>query len=597
VPLQRLRSIAHSATTTPDPLAISSGPVGVFTTGGSRHLESDECVLVAKELELTNLGEIASLTGLPEDWPSVLSALYSIEGWKFVRRLRGGFAFALWDRRKRQLMLAVDRFGLKRLYYAADGSHLAFATKPSALLKLSGIETRLDPTAAYDYMRFGFVPAPLSMYSGIRRLPPGRILLIRDGHITLEPYWDLNYPERPNHEAESAETVSLLMEEAIRDAQDKVPAKHSGVCLRGRDLDGSIILGLMGRALDHQVNTFSVRLTGDHDSDGVEKMARQLGAAHHETIVTAGRTLEILPELTEVYDEPFEIHTAIPAYLSVKLGRECGISHFLAGDGGRGIFGGSERFRLLKAANRYGRIPAFVRQRCLEPILRRLPDGGSSALGNVQRLVEFANLPILQRFYSSEWLISQEVSALLAPDFLRLMTPKAQEEPFRNHYERVQSASELNRLLYLDMKLMIGDRDLSAMSTIAKSAGVTVRFPLLDERLVEYVAAVPPQFKERHLATRDLFRRTLPNLPPSKFFAKAGPFCLPLSAWMTSHKEFNALVRETLLPADARTRDHFRPQAIEHLLGHPHLDMTRLSHLIGRLLILELWQRRYRVSG
>jgi len=596
VTTQMFRSMTHAVSPTLDPLAIGKGAVGVFTTGGPQSLESDDCVLITEDLELTNVEELAALTGLPGTFQGLLGALYSQEGWKFIDRLQGGFAFALWDKRKRQLLLAVDRFGIKRLYYTIDPSRFAFASRPSALLGLEGVTRSADPTAVFHYLNFGFLPSPMSIFSGLRRLPPGHLLIWRDGQITVETYWDLSYPEQPIRVSEASAMAAQAVEEAVKRTLWGISPKETGAFLSG-GTDSSTLVGLMTKTSGREINAFSIGFKEEpfNELKYAEVAARHFGAAHYQKIVTPDDAFETIPLLVEAYDEPYGNNAIIPTYCCVKLARECGMTLLVAGDGGDEIFGGNERYRTDRIFARYHLVPAAIRHHLVEPLLGALPDGGGSIVGKAQRYVRRANVPNPLRVYSYEFFAKQEASWLLAPEFLRTASIEAPDQVLRAHYDRANATSELNRLLYLDMKLTIGDNDLLKVTRTAELAGLAVRFPMLDERLVELTGRLPAHYKVKGLEKRYLFKRAFAQLLPKEILRKPKHgFGVPVSLWLKSHKKFRELFHDTLLSASAWTRDYFEPNAMPELFRlHANDPTPYYGDQLWTFLMLELWQRHH----
>lgn len=577
------------------PLGFTSGPVGFFATGGREHLKSEDSMILATDLDLLNLDELRALTGTAGT-RTMLARLYELEGWEGIQRLRGAFAVALWDRRRRELLLAVDRFGIKRLYYAHSAQGLAFASRLAALLAVPGVRQQINANAAYNYLNFEFVPAPYSIYSGIHRLPPGHVLLMKDGEPFLKPYWDLTYAEQPLRVREATTSTYRLVEEAVTRSLQGIKTKEAGAFLSG-GTDSSTVLGLMTKTTGERVNAFSIGFKEEryNELSYAELAAHHFGASHYTKIVTPDEALEALPRLVKAFDEPFGNDSALGTFFCAQLARECGITWLLAGDGGDEIFGGNERYRTDRLFARYHRIPAVLRRGLLEPVLLRLPDGGPGLVGRVQRYIRRANLPNPWRFYSYEFFFAQEADWLLSPDFCAAVDLEEPLAIVRAHYDWTQPTSELNRLLYLDLKLTIGDNDLLKVTRTAELAGVGVRFPMLDPPLVEFTATWPVDFKVRGLEMRYLFKHAFQALLPPEILAKRKHgFGVPTSDWLKNHSGFEALARETLLCPRTRQRGYFRPGALEELFRRHATDSTPYyGEILWTVLMFELWHRQH----
>jgi len=589
-----VRALLRGATDTAN---TDHGPAVLFDTAGEARREESGRLWIVSDLDLTNERELRNLTGCTGDLPALVAALYAREGAAFVRRLRGAFALGLWDEESRALLLAVDHFGIKRLYYTSDGQGLAFANRAAALAPLSGASPRVDPTVVFNYMNFGFVPAPHSVFREVNRLSPGYFLKVRAGQTTLEPYWDMTYPERAVNRRESAATMYRLVEEAVQRVAADASGKDIGAFLSG-GTDSSTIVGLMSKLTDQPVNAFSIGFA-EHSYDELDYAriaAGHFGATHHTTIVKPDEAFALLPRLVAAYDEPFGNNSAIGTFFCAESARELGLELLLAGDGGDEIFGGNERYTTDRIFGLYAGVPRILRRGLLEPVVLNLPDGGESVLGRAQRYIRRANLPNPRRFYSYEFFFALEAARLLAPDFLASVADL--EAPYRvaqGSYDRVRATSELNRLLYLDLKLAIGDNDLLKVTRTAELAGIKVRFPMLDLELVEFTGTLPAKLKVRGFEKRHLFKRAFRKLLPDEILAKRKHgFGVPTSAWLRDHRQFRELARDALLSSRARERGYFRAGAIEELLDYHRSDVTPYyGDLIWRILMLELWHCRH----
>src|SRR3989304_920206 len=277
----------------------------------------------------------------------------------FLRRS----ALAFWWPRSRRLVLAADRFGIRRLYYAATPEGIAFGSRVSVPLALPGTTSAVDPEAVYAYLNFSAIPAPQTIYRAIRRLPPGHLLEWEDGRLRVEPYWDMRYTERAISRTAASASLRRHTEEAVGDALRGADPKHTGAFLSG-GTDSSTVVGLMTRLTGERVNAFSIGFleTRYDELQYAELAARHFDAAHYTRVVTADDALRCLPAGVEAYDEPFGNNSALPTFLCARQARETGMRLLLAGDGGDEIFGGHERYRREQILARYRPIPAGLRR-------------------------------------------------------------------------------------------------------------------------------------------------------------------------------------------------------------------------------------------
>jgi asparagine synthase (glutamine-hydrolysing) len=592
--LTRLRDMAARSREN-SPAMAASGPFGVFLGGEELPWQGDGSVIVAGEFDLLNLDELRSATGrvAPQE---ALAVLYEREGREAIRRLRGAFSVAVWDSARRLLVLAVDQVGLRRLYYAVTSAGVSFASRPGLLRGLPGLAGAPDPSAIYNYLNFGFIPAPTSVHADVRRIEPGCLVTVQDATVTVVRYWDLGYIEKPLDLDGASRDTAQRAEAAVARALGDDGVKHTGTFLSG-GTDSSTILGLMTRLSGERINAFSIGFQERRydELDHAERAARHFGAIHHVRRISPGQALEALPQLVEAYDEPFGNNSAIGTFLCARAARECGLTRLLAGDGGDEIFGGNERYATDAVFARYGRVPIVLRRALLEPLLGVLPDGGAGVIGKAQRYVRRANLPNPHRFYSYEFVFAQDGRGLLDPAFLGAVEPGAPWSVLERHFGRVTAHSELNRLLYLDMKLTIGDNDLLKVVRTADVAGIGVRFPFLDLPFVEFTATWPAAFKVRGGEKRYLFKRAFRDLLPRETLIKPKHgFGIPTSLWLRTHPGFVDLVHDALLGADASVRAYFRPGALEELLRLHASDSTAFyGDIVWKVLMLELWHRQH----
>jgi asparagine synthase (glutamine-hydrolysing) len=555
---------------------------------------SGEGALVA-DLDLTNLDELRAGTDVAAP-ARCLQRLHAQHGTDFVKRLRGAFAFALWSPARRRLVLAADRFGFRRIYYGVTDEGVAFGTRARSPLALAGLARDLDPDAIYAYLNFGTVPAPQSVYRAVRRLAAGQALIWEDGHTTLHRYWDVAYRERPLGRGAAARAIYRQTEEAVRQTLNGLEPKHTGAFLSG-GTDSSTVVGLMSRLTSERVHAFSIGFQEAryNELEYAELAARHFDAAHYTRIVTPDEALQCLPDLVTAYDEPFGNNSALAAYLCARLAREAGVRVLLAGDGGDEIFGGNERYRRDRILSRYYLIPAPIRQGLVEPIVRGFPAEAPGLRGKARRYVERACLPNPERFYSTEFFVNQNRRRLLHPDFQAATTANWPLQVARRHYEAVSGAAELNRLLYVDLKITLADNDLFKVVRTAEAAGIGVRFPMLDHPLVEFMATLPAWHKVRGTEKRYLFKQAFRGLLPRETLAKAKHgFGLPTSDWLKRHRGFRELGRDVLLSARCLQRGYFAPGAVEELFRLHEADHTPFyGDVLWTMLMLELWHRRH----
>jgi len=555
---------------------------------------SGDAVLMA-DVDLTNLDELPG-TADGEGLAQCLERFHAQDDINFVSQLRGAFGIALWIPSRRQLVLAADRLGFRRLYYAVSDQGLAFGSRVKAPLALSELSREIDADAVYAYLNFGTVTAPQSIYRAVRRLAPGQILVWENGRVSLHQYWDVVYSERRLDKSEAARAIYGQTAEAVRQTLTGLEAKDTGAFLSG-GTDSSVVVGLVSRLTGERVRAFSIGFQEEryNELEYAELAARHFDAAHYSSIVTADESLQGLPDIVGAYDEPFGNNSALPAYLCARYAREAGVRVLLAGDGGDEIFGGNERYRREGILARYHRIPGLLRRGVIEPTVRRFSAEAAGLTGKARRYVERASAPNPDRFYSSEFFVSQNRQWLLDPGFLGRITADWPLRVARGHFVAAGRTAELNRLLHVDLKITLADNDLFKVARTAEAAGVGVRFPFLHHPLVEFMATIPASYKVRGTEKRHIFKRAFRDLLPEATLAKVKHgFGLPTSDWLKQHPGFRELGRDTLLSRRSLERGYFAAGAVEELFRLHEADHTPFyGDRLWVLLMLELWHQRH----
>ncbi|HVI09867.1 MAG TPA: asparagine synthase-related protein [Candidatus Binatia bacterium] len=545
-------------------------------------LWSSDTVAVACDADLYNSDQPAGLSAC--QW---IAGLYDRHGSSFVEKLRGAFALAVWDKAHRRLLLAVDRFGMKRLCYASDGSALLFASQPSQILAAGRMQKKVNLSAITDYFVYNVVPAPQTAFAGVTRIAPGELILWNDGKATTKRYWDMRYPEDARGtESSLADELLFRMENAVRATSKGLDFDKTGCFLSG-GTDSSSILGFASRLHNDPVRAFSIGFSEDrfNELDYARLAARRFQATHIEGKLGAGDMKQVIDRIVAAYDEPFANSSAVPTYWCAKLAREHGMEVLLAGDGGDELFGGNERYREEQIFNSYKTIPAFLRRWVIEP----------TAIGKVKNYVTRAKAGNPERY--CRWRLLQRYSPEL------VLQPHM---PFRNghsdllatmrmHFTNAPTSSDLNRLLYVDVKMTLGDDDLPKVTRTAEIAGIRVRFPYLDHELAEFTGTLPADMKVRFLEKRYLFKRATRNLLPHEILRKKKHgFGLPIGLWLKSDPELHGWAKEVL--GDPRTyqRGYFRKEFVDQLFTSMQQDNTPyFGDLLWVFLSLELWHRRH----
>ena len=525
----------------------------------------------------------------------VLLRLYEAEGPSCVSRLEGMFAFAIWDGRRRQLLIARDRVGKKPLFYHTSPTHLAFASEIKALLRDPAIVPEVHTEALPAFFLYGYVPTPETCYRGILALPPGCLLQVGvDGRAQIRPYWDvpLSSPSdgRVPSERDAIARIRELMTAAVR--RRLIADVPLGAFLSG-GVDSSIVVGLMSRLLREPVRTFSIGFAGDRRFDETSYArlaARRFGTRHTEFIMEPS-SVELVERLVWHHDGPFGDSSAIPTYLLARLTRQH-VTVALTGDGGDELFAGYLRFATTLLSER---IPVALR-RYAHALLAGWPvrSGSRSLAGRLHKFSEGAALPFTERF--SRWsAIFYEDLPRLMPDGLGAQGGAGNGSPaplkrLTPYLTRSANASPLTQLLYLNMKTYLPDDLLVKMDRCAMAHALEARSPFLDRELLEYVFSLPDWMKLRWGTTKVILRRAFSDLLPPEILrrGKMG-FGVPLGTWFTG--DLRDLLGDVLLASDARLRSYLNPGYIQELVRAHLAGAADHSHRLWTLLTFEIWLR------
>jgi asparagine synthase (glutamine-hydrolysing) len=579
-------------------LTASGIGLAVSARFATQQLHQDPQVMIACDADLNNEEELAAAVGLRESTgtAALLAALYDRFGSDFVEKLRGSFSFVLWDRRERTLLAGVDGVGVKRLVYYHDGKVLLIASRIDALTRHHGINREINPRAIANVLNFSANLAPETIFSRVHRLAPGTLLRFADGQTRLETYWDMRYAAegRPNEAQLSRELESVVERSVAAHCQDQSLA-GLGAFLSG-GTDSSTVVGIMARMGQGPVKAFSIGFQEQsfNELEYAEIAAKKFGAEHHTYLVGPEDCFDALPRMIASFDEPFGNSSAIPTYFCARLAAQHGVGILLAGDGGDEMFGGNEWYATDKIFGAYQGVPSVLRKRLIEPILAGLPvrDG---LVGKARSYVRRSNLPGLERILSYHFLCAHSPRDVFGKDFLAtLMDYSVLEVPAR-YYAQAPARDHLDRMLYADVKIILGDSDLPKVTTMSELAGVQVRFPFLDRSIAEFSGRIPANLKVKGFQKRYLFKRAFQELLPVEIREKKKHgFGIPVATWLKSDRRMRELAHDALLSARAIGRGYFRREFIEDLFRkHEGDDTAYYGDTLWTFLVLELWHRQF----
>jgi len=509
-------------------------------------------------------------------------------------RLNGMFAFSIWDSRRKRVLLARDHIGVKPLYLYEDSGRIAWASEVKALLALPGVRAEPDPAAIIDLISLGYVPAPRTMFSGIRKVAPATVIAIEDGRARASTYWDLEFHEERRTFEDWCHELRELIDDAIRrQLMSDVPL---GAFLSG-GVDSSTIVATMRRLGVDRVSTYSIGFGGQDafhsELSDAAWTARHFKTDHHEIVVEPDVSKLFVP-LIRYLDEPVTDTSFVVTYLVSKLARES-VKVILSGVGGDEIFAGYRRYLGPRLQKLYGVVPRAMHRKVLLPMVKMLPvDRGSAWKSKVRYMrgfLEHADRPEADRYQSYVGIFGDEARhSLLSADFER-QTREHRSEQVAEAYRGARSGDPLNRMLYADLKTSLVDSLLAFTDKMTMAVSLEARVPLLDYRLIELAARIPPRLKlSGFKGMKHVFKRAMGDrLPAEVIDRKKRGFGTPVSRWFRG--DLRPLLSEHLSAERVRARGYFRPEAVELLIDdHLAQRADRSEHLLA-LLALELWQQ------
>lgn len=515
--------------------------------------------------------------------------LWEEEGERCVEKLRGMFAFAIWDDKAKSLFLARDREGKKPLFYAPMRDRFLFGSEIKAILQDPDFKPEPDLEAIHHYLAYQSVPSPYCAFKGIRKLPPAHSLLIKKGHGSPRRYWKLSYQKKLA--AKGEKQVVELQEEIIERLREAVRLRLMsdvplGAFLSG-GIDSSIIVALMAGLMDQPVKTFSIGFTYEEYNElpFARMVAGQYGTDHHEFVVTPDAQA-IFPELVWHYNEPFADSSAIPTYYVSKLAREH-VTVALTGDGGDENFAGYQRYQnqgeyALKSSfpSFYARwmrpdqlLRNFVFKNDWHRSFRRL-----KALDQ-KRLLYYLRITHFHESYQTH---------LYTPEFRRLLGKTCTVDLMLDKYGASDAHDFLDATLDVDLALYLPDTLMVKSDIAAMAHALELRAPMLDHHFLEFVARIPADLKLKDgTEGKYIFKKAVePYLPKEVIYRKKMGFGVPIDHWFRT--DLKEMAFETLLSERAIARGYFKRDYIRSILDR-HMAGETWQYLIWNLLMLELW--------
>jgi asparagine synthase (glutamine-hydrolysing) len=512
-------------------------------------------------------------------------------------QLRGAFSLCILDEASGEALLAIDRMGTQPMAYQSAGGALVFGSSADAIVRHPLTPGKIDHQGVFNYVSFHMVPAPGTVYQGQQRLLPGESLRFKNGAISKQRYWRIEFKEDHTRQfGELKEQFIQTLRDSVREAST---GAEVGAFLSG-GTDSSTIAGILCEVGGKPANTYSIgfQAEGYDEMEYARLASRHFGTAHHEYYVTPDDIVAAIPQVAAVFDQPFGNASALPAFYCAQLARKDGITRMFGGDGGDELFGGNERYSKQHIFALYQQVPAALRSALLEPVIGNFPGGDHIKLIRKARsYIEQANVPMPDRLETYNLLGFYGHDKVFTADFMAGADANGPIMSLRQSYAENQAPSLINRMLALDLKVTLADNDLPKVLKACELAGMEVAFPFLSEDMVAFSAALTAKQKLNGTKLRYFFKEALRGFLPDEIITKQKHgFGLPFGVWLQQHKPLQQLASDSL--TDLKKRNIIRSEFIDTLVGQ-HLNEHAGYHgtMVWVLMMLEQWfrQREQRV--
>jgi asparagine synthase (glutamine-hydrolysing) len=523
--------------------------------------------------------------------------VHAYEQWgdDFVRRLRGMFAFSLWDEKAQRILLVRDRLGIKPLYYTLlDDRSLVFGSELKAILAHPRVRRNIEPKALDLFLTLEYIPAPLTVFRGIHKLPAGHWLSYKDGRVEVKKYWDLEAVAEPQERTlpEIMDRLFGLLKESVKlRLVSDVPL---GAFLSG-GIDSSTIVGLMRELGASPLKTFSIGFeeTSYNELPYARRAAERFGTEHEEFIIEP-KALELTERLIRHLDEPFGDFSIFPTFLVSQMSRPH-VKVILSGDGGDEIFGGYEHYQAQKVAS-CGAVR--LAGGLASPLINRLPPTAKKkgAWNKLQRFLQGFEYGAENRHLRWMMFLSgRDKSGLYSAAFQEMLggiEEPCRRPPFLEVFERMPAFDAVTGELYLDLKTYLADDIMVKVDRMSMAASLEAREPLLDHKLVEFMFGLNGRLKLHGLTTKWIFKKTMERLlPRENIYRPKEGFSIPIKHWLRG--ELRELMQDHLREKRIEEAGFFNPEPVQRMMAAHLAGRKNYSHQLWALLVFEIWRENY----
>ncbi len=578
-------------------------------TGDQPVFSEDKSVVVMMNGELYNYREVRAelekdgFKFVTKTDTEILPHLYQKYGDAFLDHVNGMYALSLWDSRRKKLIIARDRFGEKPLYYGIFDGKLIWASEPKAILAHPSVKPELDLNALRHYVSFDYVPAPMSIYKGIHKLPAAHVLVVEYGEVRTRKYWDISWgpttwsangylkhegPMAPDDLEVKAWELRELLSDAVR--MRLVSDVPLGILLSG-GIDSSTVAAFATQHATERVKTFSIGFEEDSfdESKYARKVAKHLDTEHYEDKLSATTAGDLISDIGKWLDEPMSDGSLIPTFLLAQFVRKH-VTVALGGDGGDELFAGYPMYYAHTLAAKYNAIPAFVRSGLIEPVVNALPVSTSNMSFDykAKRFVRSAKNDDMTRHHGwfgsfaveqHEKLFTKDVLAQTEADIYRGVRELVDASDAENIIEKAQ---------YADINFYLAEDILTKVDRAAMAVSLETRAPFLDPRVGQFAASIPVEYKLKGKSGKVILKEAMKDLLPHDILhrPKKG-FGIPIAEWLKGR--LNRLMHDMLSPERLNKQGLFKVDYVQRLMTEHETGTASHHKELWTLLVFQLW--------
>ena len=565
-------------------------------TGDQPVFNEDRSVIAMQNGELYNYREVrADLEKSGHRFTTrtdteIIPHLYEEYGEAFVEHINGMFAISLWDSARKRLILARDRFGEKPLYYGVFDGKLVYASEPKSILVHPSVKAELDLDALRHYLSFDYVPAPMSIYKGIYKLPAAHILIVENGEVRTRRYWNLDFHKNgnvPSIEKAASELRELLSDAVRMRLVSDVPL---GILLSG-GIDSSTVAAFATQHATEKVKTFSIGFEEDSfdESRYARLVAKHLNTEHFEDRLSAEKAGDLISEIGQWLDEPLSDGSLIPTYLLARFVRQH-VTVALGGDGGDELFAGYPMYVAHKMAAVYGAVPGFLRRGVIEPVVNALPVSTSNMSFDykAKRFVRASHLDPVARHHTwfgsfsieqQQDLLTREIISQTSGDIYR---------GARDTLNLIDSTNEIERMQFLDINFYMAEDILTKVDRAAMAVSLETRAPFLDPRVGQFAASIPVDYKLRGRKGKYILKQAVKDLLPREILSRPKKgFGIPIAEWLKGR--LNPLLHDMLAPHKLNQQGIFNAERVQRLIREHESNAASHHKELWTLLVFQLW--------